>query len=197
MKSNSKHIILLAIVAAVFFCLGVFVIRSSAASFADVSSYFIGSSRPSVSLESSLVDVQAFEELADKYLDLPGVQNDVKEGMNLKLWKVGFLHDFNKTCTVADFRQVRDAVDDAFSLISSDFSGLSEENLAAFKADLRELTGASSASNDSNIFFGLKDGDAIVGAVAFIAEEGEVLHQLHGDMPQKAFDTFYKVLTAE
>lgn len=197
MKSNSKHILLLAIVAAVFFCLGVFVIRSSAASIADVGFGFAGSSRSSVSLESPFVDPEAFDNLVSEYLDLPGVRNDVKEGMNLKLWKVEFLHDFSKTCRISDFRQIRDAVDGAYSLIASDFSGLSEESLSAFKSELRELTGAASASDDSNILFGLKGSDGIEGAVAFSAEDGDILYFLHGDMPQEAFDTLYRVLTAE
>lgn len=197
MKSNSKHILLLAIVAAVFFCLGVFVISSSAASFADERSHFVGGSRLSVSLESPFVDTEKFESLAEKYMDLPGVRNDVKEGMNLKLWKTEFLHECSKTCSLSDFRQIRDAVDDAFALITSDFSGLSEENISAFKADLGELTGNSSATADSSVFFGLRGPEGIEGAVVFSAAGGDVLYFLHGDITPEAFDTFCRVLSAE
>lgn len=52
--------------------------------------------------------------------------------MSLKLWKVDFLKDFFRNCTISDFRQVRGAVEDAYSLISSDFSAIPEENLTAF-----------------------------------------------------------------
>lgn len=44
-------------------------------------------------------------------MDLPEVSNDVKEGMSLKLWKVDFLKDFFRNCTISDFRQVRGAVE--------------------------------------------------------------------------------------
>lgn len=66
--------------------------------------------------------------------------------MSLKLWKVDFLKDFFRNCTISDFRQVRGAVEDAYSLISSDFSAIPEDNLTAFKSELCELTGASPPS---------------------------------------------------
>lgn len=107
----------------------------------------------------------AFEEIIGKYADLPEVSNDVKEGMSLKLWKVDFLKDFFRNCTISDFRQVRGAVEDAYSLISSDFSAIPEENLTAFKAEPCELTGASQASDDFHIIFGLSGHGVIEGIV--------------------------------
>lgn len=111
MKSNSRHIVLLTVVAAVFFCLGVFLIRSSAAAVSVTSAHFTDNPGQSAPVEFRLVDTDAFEEIVGKYADLPEVSNDVREGMSLKLWKVDFLKDFFRNCTISDFRQVRGAVE--------------------------------------------------------------------------------------
>lgn len=196
MKSNSRHIVLLTVVAAVFFCLGVFLIRSSAAAVSVTSAHFTDNPGQSAPVEFRLVDTDAFEEIVGKYADLPEVSNDVREGMSLKLWKVDFLKDFFRNCTISDFRQVRGAVEGAYSLISSDFSAIPEENLTAFKSELCELTGASPASDDFHIIFGLSGHGVIEGIVAFNSGETCVLNQLYGNMLEETFDTFCRVLNS-
>lgn len=195
MSSNLKHLLLLTLVAVVFFGLGVFVVNDSNQR-ANMRSGSKNDSEPSLVLDTKVISEDAYNEFLNKYANLPQARYEIKEGMTLRIWKSELLHYFRYSLDYGAYRNICHSFDDVKTVIRSNFNSLPDDSLSSLKSDLSSLLGAEEADPDASYVFGVNDNnDNLVAVVIYDGADENMMFQLHGNISEKDFLAIYEVET--
>lgn len=194
-SSNLKHLLLLTLVAVVFFGLGVFVVNDSNQR-ANMRSGSENDSEPSLVLDTKVISEDAYNEFLNKYANLPQARYEIKEGMTLRIWKSELLHYFRYSLDYGAYRNICHSFDDVKTVIRSNFNSLPDDSLSSLKSDLSSLLGAEEADPDASYVFGVNDNnDNLVAVVIYDGADENMMFQLHGNISEKDFLAIYEVET--
>lgn len=194
-SSNLKHLLLLTLVAVVFFSLGVFIVNDSNQR-ANMRSGSKNDSEPSLVLDTKVISEDAYNEFLNKYANLPQARYEIKEGMTLRIWKSELLHYFRYSLDYGAYRNICHSFDDVETVIRSNFNSLPDDSLSSLKSDLSSLLGAEEADPDASYVFGVNDNnDNLVAVVIYDGADENMMFQLHGNISEKDFLAIYEVET--
>lgn len=194
-SSTLKHLLLITLVAVVFFGLGVFIVNDSNQR-ASMHSGSKADNEPSLVLDTKVISEEAYNEFLNKYANLPQAHYEIKEGMTLRIWKAELLHYFHDNLDFDTYRNISHSLDDVQTVVRSNFNSLPSDNLDSLKSDLSILLGAEDADPGASYVFGVNgDDDKLVAIVVYDGADENMMYQLHGNISEKDFLAIYEVET--
>ncbi|MDO5322135.1 MAG: hypothetical protein Q4F39_07105 [Bacteroidia bacterium] len=194
-SSTLKHLLLIVLVAVVFFGLGVFIVNDSNQR-ASMRSGSKDDATPSLILDTKVISEEAYNEFLNKYANLPQAHYEIKEGMTLRIWKAELLHYFHDTMDFDSYRNICHSFDDVQTVVRSNFNSLPSDHLNSLKSDLSSLLGAEDADIDASYVFGVNgEDDKLVAVVIYDGADENMMYQLHGNISEKDFLAIYEVET--